>query len=136
MSIVVEGLGELIVLDVFPLNLADEERGVCTVHIHLPADADWDLRADEGETAWPEIVKVSADSEDECLGIEVAVAPPHDWPLTVYARWGEDEEVVRGPASTPVQITLDGLPKRSWAGFFDGYGGPERVPGVVGRDNG
>jgi len=126
MSIVVEGVGELIVVDIFPLQLPEEEQGVCTVAFHLPADADFDLHADEGEDVYPQIVTVKADSEDACVGIDVDVSEPNAYPQTVYARWGPDEQVVRGPASSPVHMVLDGLAKRAWAGVaIDRPGGPE-----------
>jgi hypothetical protein len=135
MSIVVEGLGELLAVDLYSLAPSAEARGRAFVRIGVPAGSVTLMHTSPKYEDWVTVL-VAAEREDAYVTVGVDVDAPSPQPITLDARWGEDRETIRGPSDGQLTLVLDGLPRRLLKGMLERHGGPEYAPGFIAKDNG
>jgi hypothetical protein len=127
MPIVIEGLKDLIVADIYPLARSPKDRGKGRLRIAIPEGTIYRVQDDPTRHDWV-LTQVST-HEGGTVAITLDVTAPEPYPLTLVCRWGADQAVVRGPSSEQMQVTLDGLPRQRWEGWaLASPGGPERDP--------
>jgi hypothetical protein len=129
-SIAIEGMKDLVSVDLYPLARTPADRGRASLKITIPEGTVYHLVEDRARHDW--VWTDVGTREDGCVAVDLEVVAKESYPLTMVVTWGQDQEVVRGPCEERFHLVLDGLPKRVWKGFsLEEPGGPERDPSFV-----
>ena len=118
MSIAIEGLAELIAVDIYPLARSPKDRGRAMLRVTIPEGTVYHVVPDETRHDWVHTqVHTHADGT---VDITLEVIAPESYPLTMVARWGPDQCVVRGPCEERFHVLLDGVSRSRWEGWCPG----------------
>jgi hypothetical protein len=127
MAIVIEGVKDLIVADIYPLARSPKDRGRAMLRITIPEGTVYHVVPDETRHGWVH-TQVHTHAEGT-VDITLEVIAPESYPLTMVCRWGADQCVVRGPCEERFHVLLDGVSRSRWEGYdIEHPGDPSRDP--------